>query len=92
MNGYSLVFIPRSWALGVWYRPKKIIYAFGPFRFAVHYGLGPWKPKDPPKAFKGTATWLKGTSPSERLTRADGGPSNVLAGGTMEPRTPPKGI
>lgn len=43
LTGYSLVFIPRSWAVGVWRRPKKTIYALGPFRWAVHYGLGEWK-------------------------------------------------
>lgn len=83
--GFSLVFIPRSWALGVWRKPHKTIYSLGPFRFAVHHDLGEWKPgeaKEPfvPNPLRGK--WLSGYSPSDLLT--DGSP----AGGAMEPNSP----
>lgn len=83
MIGYSLVFIPRSWHVGVWRRPHKTIYSLGPFRFAVHFLLGGWKPSDPvkepfvPDPRRGK--WLSGYSPSDLLV--DGTP----AGGALEP-------
>lgn len=54
MNGYSLTFVPRSWAFGRWRvrtapylpydsAPKKTLWALGPFRFVKHTGLGQWK-------------------------------------------------
>lgn len=47
LTGYSLVFIPRSWALGVWRKPHKTIYSLGPFRFAVHRSLIAWRDDKP---------------------------------------------
>lgn len=47
MNGYSIVCIPHDWQLGAWYKPHKTIYAFGPFRLALHRAIGPWKAKKP---------------------------------------------
>lgn len=80
MMGYSIVLIPRSWAIGTWYKKNKIIFAFGPLRFAIHYGLGPWKPKEfTPNRARGV--WLHGPSPSDRLTDHDRTP----AGGALEP-------
>lgn len=87
LTGYSLVFIPRSWALGVWHKRKKVIYALGPFRYVVHYGLGQWKDDAyPPEPSIERGVWLHGASPSERLTGHDGGPTNVKAGGALEPK------
>lgn len=50
MNGYSLVFIPRSWHIGRWTIaqgpgdfPKKTLWAVGPFRFCIHRSIGRWK-------------------------------------------------
>lgn len=49
MNGYGLLFVPFSWALGRWNvyskpptRVKKTLWALGPFRFVRHYDLGAW--------------------------------------------------
>lgn len=80
--GFSLVFIPLSWALGVWRKPHKTIYSIGPFRFAVHRALGGWKPSEPfvPDPLRGK--WLSGYSPSDLLM--DGSP----AGGALEPNSP----
>lgn len=33
---------PRSWAVGVWHKPSKTIYAFGPLRLVLWSQLGPW--------------------------------------------------
>lgn len=93
LRGYSLVFIPLSWAFGVWRKSHKTIYALGPFRFAIHNMLGPWKftPVErlpEPEPFKPDpmrGAWLKGPSPSERLTDSHGGPTNFKAGGALEP-------
>lgn len=81
ISGYSVAFIPRSWALGAWHKPHKSIYAFGPLRFVRHVSLGPWKPREAfvPNLFAGE--WLKGPSPSERLSDRAGTP----AGGALEP-------
>lgn len=44
MNGYAILFVPRSWALGRWKRgKKKILWALGPFRFVLHKNMLPWK-------------------------------------------------
>lgn len=80
LKGYSLILIPGSWAFGVWRMPyKKTVYALGPFRFAVHYMLGAWKPEGEFEPRINGGSWLKGPSPSEKLT--DGTP----AGGALEP-------
>lgn len=82
-SGYGLTFIPFSWALGVWRKPHKTIYALGPLRFTSHRDLGDWKPaKAPfePNPMRGE--WLGGFSPSDLL--ADGSP----AGGALEPNSP----
>lgn len=42
MQGYSITLIPWSWAVGKVKIRNKIIWAFGPFRFSIHYQLGPW--------------------------------------------------
>lgn len=41
--GVSVVFIPFSWALGVWRRPHKTMLALGPFRLGLHRDLPNWK-------------------------------------------------
>lgn len=51
IKGYSIVFIPYSWALGAWHRPHKSIYAFGPFRYVRHNALGEWKGDAPQPEF-----------------------------------------
>jgi hypothetical protein len=50
MNGYGILFVPESWAFGRWQvnayhtgPKKKTLWALGPFRFVIHYGLGSWK-------------------------------------------------
>jgi hypothetical protein len=43
MQGYSIVFVPLSWAKGRWDIRDKTLWALGPFRFAVHRNLKPWK-------------------------------------------------
>lgn len=80
-RGYSLVFIPLSWAVGVWRRPHKTIYSFGPFRFAAHYALGPWEPFPLIKPRGDGGVWLSGPSRSEWLSDDSGTP----AGGALEP-------
>lgn len=85
VNGYSIVFIPRSWEIGVWHKPngyrrKKSIYALGPFRFVRHYALGAWKPEPPFEPAINRGVWLKGPTRPERLTG-----SEELAGNCMEP-------
>lgn len=67
MNGYSLVFIPTSWALGRWYKHKKTIYALGPFRYVVHRGLGSWMPAEPFEPGINKGVWLKGKSPTDYI-------------------------
>jgi hypothetical protein len=47
MNGYSLMIIPRSWALGLWRKWHKTILAIGPLRFTLHRDLGGWKQEYP---------------------------------------------
>ena len=46
MNGYSIVLVPRDWVIDSWHKDHKSIYAFGPLRFVLHRGLGPWKDED----------------------------------------------
>lgn len=43
MNGYGLLFVPLSWAIGRWVKPHKTLWALGPFRFVVHTSLGKWR-------------------------------------------------
>lgn len=40
---YMLGVAPTSWVIGVWRKPHKTIYAFGPFRCAVFHDVGAWK-------------------------------------------------
>jgi hypothetical protein len=40
--GFSIAIFPFSWALGGWTRPKKYLFAIGPFRFIAHWNVGPW--------------------------------------------------
>lgn len=47
MNGYGLLVVPLSWALGRWdVSADKIVWAFGPFRWIKCTNLGPWKGKN----------------------------------------------
>ena len=62
MNGYSITFIPKSWRVGVWDRPKKTLYALGPFRFVIHRFLGDWRPQEPFAPAINKGQWLKGSS------------------------------
>lgn len=41
-NGYGVVFIPTSWHIGVWRRPTKTLWAFGPLRFVRYRIAGEW--------------------------------------------------
>lgn len=43
MTAFSITFVPASWAIGFWCIRQKTLYAFGPFRFSIHRGLGKWK-------------------------------------------------
>ena len=43
MSGFGLTLIPFSWALGVWRRAHKTIWAIGPLRISVHRGLARWR-------------------------------------------------
>lgn len=42
-TGFGLVVFPMSWKLGLWSRPKKWMFAFGPMRFTVYHARGAWK-------------------------------------------------
>ena len=42
MTGYSITLVPLSWHIGRWDIRKKTLWAFGPFRFVIHRGLGEW--------------------------------------------------
>lgn len=54
--GISIAFFPFSWALGGLTRPKKYLFAIGPFRLIAHWGIGKWVP-DP--------MWRNGDGPEE---------------------------
>lgn len=57
VRGYSLVVIPKSWAVGMWRRPHKTIYSLGPFRLAIHYALGDWKVEKKSCGYVGPCGW-----------------------------------
>ena len=46
MKGFAIAFIPGSWGVGIWRRPHKTAYAFGPFRLIVYKTLKEWKSYD----------------------------------------------
>lgn len=85
ITGYSLVFIPRSWAVGIWRKPHKTIFAFGPLRFAHHRSLSQWKQTD---HVPGPGQWLHGSSRSEFI--GNGFDRRIPAGGAMEPKNYPR--
>lgn len=39
MNGYSITFVPKSWAFGRWDKRSKTLWALGPIRFVLHRNL-----------------------------------------------------
>lgn len=45
MNGYGIAIIPFSWAIGIWRKPNKTLFAVGPFRLVRYSGLSGWKAK-----------------------------------------------
>lgn len=45
---FGIALFPFSWHLGLWSRPKKSIFAFGPLRFINYKSPGAWKPDDKP--------------------------------------------
>lgn len=46
---FGIAIFPLSWHLGLWSRPKKTIFAFGPLRFIRYARPGEWKPSQEPK-------------------------------------------
>lgn len=39
MTGFSITFIPFSWAFGRWDIRRKTLWALGPIRFGIHRNL-----------------------------------------------------
>lgn len=42
MNGYSISFIPKSWAIGKKEKPNKVTLSLGPLRFSKYTNLPTW--------------------------------------------------
>lgn len=42
---FGITVFPFSWAMGLWRKPHKTLFALGPLRFVVYRTTGSWKPK-----------------------------------------------